>query len=425
MSAWLAYLVHTACTVLAVFAVRRRQRAGGGHRLSTPEIAAAAATAVALLLLTSGPIFIDFIKAYHHAGRAILTNPAALYDCTRAQCFVNVPIVALLFTPFGPFDPFTGAVLFSIAGILAVGLALRRLTSDAPADIVLWVVLLSGPLYYSVRLGNTTHFLLILFVVAFEAVARGRERTAGALLAGAALLKPPLAIFLPYFLLRRRRAAAASMAAWAAVAILLSVALFGTALHRYWFHEFVVVHGSEAVGAYNAQSAGGFLAHLLTRGHLRDWYPIPVDLTFRLLRWTMVALIVGAAALAGFRARQPRTDAAWEAELSLVLTVGILAAPIAWTHYYVLLIIPISGFLSGRLPLAGRTQPVFAVAVWLISLPVVVFGVEGRLANALYERLLVSHYFVGGVLLLALLVQARLTIDARDRRLAGPADQNA
>lgn len=47
MSAWLAYLIHAACTVFAVVAVRRRQRAGGGHRLSTLEIAAAA---VAILL---------------------------------------------------------------------------------------------------------------------------------------------------------------------------------------------------------------------------------------------------------------------------------------------------------------------------------------------------------------------------------------
>ncbi|MEP6593887.1 MAG: hypothetical protein ABJC51_09350, partial [Acidobacteriota bacterium] len=128
--------------------------------------------------------------------------------------------------------------------------------------------------------------------------------------------------------------------------------------------------------------------------------------------------------IAAVSAWQPRTDAAWETELSLVLTVGNPRGA-ARTHYYALLIIPSAGFLSGRLPLAGRAQPVFATAVWLISLPVVVFGVEGWLANAPYERLLVSHYFVGGVLLLVLLVQARLTIGARDRRPAGPADQNA
>ncbi len=414
MTAWLAYAVHIAATLFAAFAILRR-RTGAARLLSPFEIAAAAATAGALLVLTSGPVFIDFIKAYHHAGQAILTDPASLYDCTRAQCFVNVPIVALLFTPFAPFDPISGAVAFSVVGLVAVGLALRRLTRNAPADAVVWMVLLSGPLYYSVRLGNTTHFLLLLFLVAFEAIADGRDRKAGALLAFAALIKPPLAIFLPYLLLRRRFGAAAAMAGWAAAALVLSVVLFGVPLHLRWFHEFVIVHGSEAIGAYNVQSAGGALGHLLTRGHLRDWYPIAVGLPFRLLRWAIVLLLLGPVAAACRRAGRPRTADAWEAELSLVLTAGILVAPIAWTHYYLLLLIPMTGLLAGRLPLAAAARPVFAAAAWLISLPVVVFGVEGRIANALYERLLVSHFFAGGVLLLGLLIAARLAIAKPDR----------
>lgn len=424
MSAWLAYLVHFLGTAAAVFFISWRRRRGLGDRLSAAEGTAAAVIAGLLLFLTSGPLFIDFIKAYHHAGRAIVTAPATLYDCTRAQCFVNIPIVALLFTPFAAFDPLTGAVLFTAAGLVALGAALRRLTLGAPAEAVWWLMLLSGPLYYSVRLGNVTHFLLVLFIAAFAAVARGRDPSAGMLLAAAALIKPPMAIFLPYLLLRRRFGAALWMGASAGAAVAVSIGLFGLALHRYWFHEFVIVHGSEALGAYNVQSAGGFLAHLLTRGHLNDWYPIQVGGPFHLLRAVMVAAILGAVAEACRRARRPRSDEAWEAELSIVLAAGILVAPIAWTHYYALLIVPIAGFLAGRLPLAERARPLLALAVWLISLPVVMFGLQGRLANALYERILVSHFFAGGVLILALLIAARLAIASHDReahaaRLAG------
>ena len=36
-------------------------------------------------------------------------------------------------------------------------------------------------------------------MIAFDLLAAGRQAGAGAILAGAALLKPPLALFLPYF----------------------------------------------------------------------------------------------------------------------------------------------------------------------------------------------------------------------------------
>ena len=411
MTARLAYLVYILTVAAAIALVVRRRRAGGSSRLSVAEIAVASAAAAALLVLTSGPPLVDFVKAYHHAGRAALTAPASLYDCTRAQCFVNVPIVAVLFVPFAPFDPVVAGVAFSLAGLLALAVAMRRLASGPSSDLVIWLVVLNGPLYYSIRIGNITHFLLILFIVAFDGIARGQQRIPGMLLAGAALLKPPLAIFLLYLLIRRRTAAAAAMGAWALAALLLSVALFGAGLHHYWFQEFVLLHGSEALGAYNVQSAGGFLTHLLTRGHLNDWYPLDIGRGFTLLRSGIAGIIVAAVFGVCWRAGYPRKVQAWYAELSLVLTTAILIAPIAWTHYYVLLIIPVAALVSGRLSLPAWGRPPLAISAALMSLPVVFFGFQGRIANAVYERLLVSHFFFGGLLLLGLLLAVRLRAD--------------
>ena len=63
MSAWLAYLVHFLGTAAAVFFISWRRRRGLGDRLSAAEGTAAAVIAGLLLFLTSGPLFIDFIKA--------------------------------------------------------------------------------------------------------------------------------------------------------------------------------------------------------------------------------------------------------------------------------------------------------------------------------------------------------------------------
>jgi alpha-1,2-mannosyltransferase len=416
VSSWLAYAVHLLASALAVWCVLQRRRGAAKPWLRILEIAIAGSAAVALLSLTSGPVLIDFVKSYYHGGRAVMTDPATLYDCSRAQCFVNMPIVAVLFVPFAPFDPYVAGVLFSIAAGAALVPAVRRLAREGPANIIVWLIVLNGPLYYSVRIGNTTHVLLIVLIVAFERIARNRQVLPGVLLAGAALMKPPLALFLPYLALRGRIMTAGVMAGCAAAAVLLSVALFGFELHRFWFREFVLEHGSQPPAAYNVQSVSGFLAHLMTRGHLRDWYPVDTGPLFRIFRATLEFAVIAAVAVTCWRAGRPRTDAAWQAELSLVLLAALLIAPISWTHYFVLLVIPIAALVSGRMPLPSRWRMPLALSVLLISPPVVVLALQGRIANALYERVLVSHYFFGGVVLLGVLIASRAAISSGRRQ---------
>ena len=410
---WLAVAIHASCAAAAGAFILVRTRHHLGMRWTGAETALAVLYAVSMLALTSGPVLIDFTKAYHYAGQAIVRDPATLYDCTRAQCYVNLPAIALLFVPFGLMEPSTAGVVFSLIGLVALGAAVRHLTRDAHADIVLWMIVLSGPLYYSIRIGNTTHFLLIALIVSFDRLAVGRERLAGWLLAAAALIKPPLALFLPYLFLRRRYRAALTMAAVAAAVTGLSVALYGIDLHLFWLREFVIGHGGSPVGAYNVQSVNGFLAHLLTRGHLRDWYPIPMGPGFRAASLALTAVIVLAVALVCWRAGRPRSAHAWYAELSLVLTLAVVVAPISWSHYYLLLLIPMAAMIGGlRLP---SPRPVIAAAVaaaaLLISLPVVILPMPGRIPSALYDRVFISHYFYGGLVLLAALALVRAMLD--------------
>jgi len=410
---WLAWGIHALTAAAAIAVIRARRQGRIASRWTPAETLIALMCAAALLALTSGPILIDYTKAYHYAGQAILANPAALYDCTRAQCYVNLPIVALLFAPLGALEPYTAGVLFSLAGLVALVFAARRLAAGRPFDTVMWLILLNGPLYYSIRIGNTTHILLLVLLVAFERLSGTRERLAGALLAFAALIKPPLGIFLLYLAARGRFRAALTMAAAGAAVVLLSIALYGIDLHLFWFREFVMGHGSAPIAAYNVQSVNGFLAHLLTRGHLRDWYPIPMGSGFRAASLIVTGVIAAAAIAACWRAGRPRTPTAWLVELSLVLTASVLIAPISWTHYYLLLLIPIAGLLEAR-TWPDHWMAVLALAggVILISPPVVLLPFSGRIPAALYSRVLLSHYFYGGLLLLGVLIAARLRVAA-------------
>ena len=408
MPAWVAYLVHAAAAAIAygVFTVRRRR--GDEHALKVLEIATAAVLAAALLALTSGPVLIDFYKAYLYAGNTALTQPSTLYDCNRGQCFVNLPIVAMLFVPLAPLNPSVAGFIFSVGGAVLLVAAIRRIARGQASNTIAWIALLSGPIYYSVRIGNTTHMLLLPLLVAFGRLAEGGDPAgAGAILAAVSLLKPPLALFLPYLLLRRQIRAAVVMGACALGAVALSIAWFGVDLHVFWFREFVINQGARPIAAYNVQSVNGFLAHLLTRGHLRDWYPIDAGPRFSMLSAGLSAALVAAVAAACWRADRPGTSEARHVELGLVLCLTVLIAPISWTHYDLLLLIPAAALVSRWASLGPRCRAGLASALILIAPPVVVLSVQNRIGNALYERVLVSHYFAGAVVLLAVLMAER------------------
>ena len=414
MLAWVAYLVHAIAAAIAYAIFIARRRSGDERALKMLEIATGAALVCALLALTSGPVLIDFDKAYLYAGHAAITDPSTLYECNRGQCFVNIPIVAWLFVPLALLNTSVAGLVFSAAGVILLLAAVRRMAHGTAAGTIVWLALLSGPIYYSVRIGNTTHMLLLALLVAFDRLAADRQAEAGVILAGASLLKPPLALFLPYFVLRRHVRASAAMAAFAACAVAASIAWFGVDLHRFWFREFVLNQGARPIAAYNVQSVNGFLAHLLTRGHLRDWYPIDAGARFSMVSAGLTVVLVAAVVLSCWRAGPPRSSAAQQVELWLILCLTVLIAPISWTHYDLLLLIPGAALVSQWASLEQRSRAGLVAALVLIAPPVVVLSIQNRIGNALYERLLISHYFAGAVVMLAVLIAQRLRIADAD-----------
>jgi hypothetical protein len=120
-------------------------------------------------------------------------------------------------------------------------------------------------------------------------------------------------------------------------------------------------------------------------------------------------------AVACWRAGPPRGEAGRRLELWLVLCLTVLVAPISWTHYDLLLLIPIAALLSRYASLDWRSRAGLVASLVLIAPPVVVLSIQSRIGNALYERVLVSHYFFGAVLLLGVLITERSTVTPGSR----------
>lgn len=376
-----------------------------------------AAAVAPLLWLYSEPrphqLFEDLRVAYLGAAQAIFDDPVGLYR-SHNHGFVNIPIVAL---PFVPLAAAGGAApwLFTLAGLAAAGwaaFALSRLGSVGrpTAPWIPALFLLCGPLYNSLREGNTTHLLLALLVLALLCLERGREATAGALLGICGVVKLPLFLLGAPLLLRGRARAALAMAAAATGCALLSVALFGWEAHTTWWNEILRPSSGKPLGAFNVQSLDGMWVRLLTGPrHLRDWQPIaePGGAFFALRYAASLALLAATLFWLG-RAGAPRSPRALRHELVITLALAMLLSPISWSHYALWLLIPLALFATGDLPRpTGLAAALLGIAALAVLAPVQLVPPGPGWLREAWARVFVSHAALGTLLLWGLLVAAR------------------
>lgn len=403
--------------VLAAFAATivrsRREGARGWQPAAMAAVCLASVFAFVVTDWGRATPFGDFNKAYYAAGARILTNPSALYACDVSNlCFVNLPLVALAFTPLVVLGRTGAQAAFTVIGVAAVvaaaAITIRELrAAGASRYAIVALLALNGPLMYSIRLGNVSHVLLPVLALAFIWLARGREALAGIAFAVLTLNKLPFLLFLVYLVLRRRWIAAAAFGASVAAAVLASLSLFGAGLHEEWIGSVIGPFARWPIGAYNVQSISGLLAHYLMPGHLTDWVPLPPTLSFTVARYAILLAIGSLVAVTLARGGAPRHARELFLELHIVLMVALLASPLTWTHYYAFVVVPLAGLFAECS--RGRERGIVALAAILVSLPVVLPRIPHPVAAALVERVLISHYVWGALLLVAALCAERVS----------------
>jgi hypothetical protein len=390
------------------------------------------AGAIALcVLLWHGPepyrLFGDFTKAYYFAGQQVLQGSRDLYGDACVRGYVNIPIVAIAFAPFAQFSPAMAGGLMAAVGVATTAAAcggLLRLTQVTGWRqwALVGLFLASGPVYYNLRLGNTTQYVLLLLIGALACWRKGWPEVAGGLVAIAGIIKIPILLLGVYFLLRGRLRTGLGFGLGLIAVVGLSLLLFGPALHGTWYTQCIQPFAGKPLSAFNVQSVDGLLARLLG-GNPATWIPMTVGLPFKLLRYGLLSAIVGAVVWTFWRAQQPlkpsvstekpsmstvprvKTVPRVELEWVTVLCLALLISPISWTHYYLLLLLPI-GLLLGHpqtIPPGGHS--LLLLSALLISLPVTLYqpaGMPWLLGQAGF-----SHYFIGGVLLLSVLLAAQ------------------
>lgn len=362
-----------------------------------------------VLLLTDCPWFGDLDSAYYPAGRAVLTA-SLIYTSDCVSGFVNIPIVAALFAPLAWFDYRVATGVFTCIGLAALAwtyVLLRRATAmEWPQALVVAALMaVAGPLWYSVREGNTTHMVFPLLLVSLIEAAR-RPVLSGILLATAAVVKLPLVLMGLYFLWRRQWWVVVSAAAAGVTMIVLSLLAFGLPVHESWLEACIVQPSGRPIAAFNVQSVDGLIARL-AGGGLLNWTPMETGSGSRVARTLIIAglvlWVVGAL-------RRTGPGVTWREQLlefSIVLVLSIVVFPVSWTHYYLLLLLPLAVLVTAppRSPWRVATLAVAAVGVLL---PLRSPPTAPDTALHLFLSVVPSSLtLIGGLLLLWVLVNER------------------
>lgn len=272
------------------------------------------------------------------------------------------PLVALLSLPLGLL-PFATASALWFA--LELGMLLGMLALAARAQGLRWsrgttfaafcILLLWPPVQFELLAGQLTSAVALLLVGCWCAYRAGRPRLAGVLLGGAVGIKLFPVVVAGYYLLRRQ----GRVLLWAAATVAATTGLAALALGDEAMVAFLV-EGLPSTSLYRAASHGYSLPPALWRTFAGNATLAPlVELPWAApwLSGLAAIVVLGVAAFAIRRAR----DA--DGEFGLALCAVVLASPLAWHLYIIVLLWPLC-VLSRRLLAGGWGSPGSARSRW-------------------------------------------------------------
>jgi hypothetical protein len=267
---------------------------------------------------------------------------------------VDIRVIGLLpITPFSTLAmwPLTGLsplaakhawILANLALLIPLGWLLRSITGLSYRRIAL-VFALCFPLHRNLLFGQFYIVLLLLIVGACWAYQRGLHALAGALMAIAAACKIFPVVLFVFFLRRGSWRALIAGAATGAVALAVSVAVFGWNLHRTYLHQILPwsLHG-EGLPPYATASASiSSVLHYLFLAE-PQWNPHPwhnSPLCYALLQPTLQMLALAPAVL--LIRRSDRTPGRIALEWSALITASLAISTSPASYHFVLMVLPL------------------------------------------------------------------------------------
>ncbi len=218
----------------------------------------------------------------------------------------------------------------------------RSLFSPYAIALVAVALMLSQPFQYAMFL-NQTHMLFVFLMVAALLLAEHDwPIAAGFLLAYAASIKVTPGLLVVYWLFTRRWKAAFSTLVWSAVLWALTLAAVGPALMHTYGENLQRISRVLLLSQNNQSLAAWWMARFYSPDEVWDITILPLPAVVRLVSTGLVVLFT---AWGGWldRARRRGPDGGYQAPLGAMMAMiaATVFAPIAWTHYSIILFVPL------------------------------------------------------------------------------------
>lgn len=396
-------------------------------RLLWPFTLAWGAVMAAFIFMNTHPLmefaFWDFRKCYWLAGHLVLEGPSALAGAYNNETlvFVNLPIVAYLFAPFGLMAATPAAIVITLLGLATVVWIWRMLVRMYGLDardsaLLAFALCVFGPLIYSFKVGNTSHFILALLIGGLAAVRSGKGFAAGALFGVAAVIKPALVLVGVVYFLRGRWSVVAGGAAVIAGSITLSLLIFGWDMHVLWYDTSIRPFAGNTVAAYANQTLAGMAARFDTGGPYGHDYSVHIlTAAGRLLTQGLTVVLGAGLLLAVWRSGRLFRPNAGDVEIEILIAIALAMtiSSLSWVHYHVWLIpalVLIWTVSKPASPGAAMRWPVVVSFGLLMGTAFVSHSMTlGRFGP--FANLVTSHWLWGTLILLGLLAYWRARAD--------------
>ena len=279
--------------------------------------------------------------------------------------------------------------------------------------VVLCVALyVSEPFRYAAFL-NQTHMIFILLTVAALILApREHPIWAGILLALAASVKITPGFLVIYWLITRQWKAAISFIVTSAALVGVTLLAVGPTL----FHDYLTEMrqlSNVLLLAFNNQSLAAFLLRHSHPTHYFIWYTYKLP---KAMKTALTFLCLLTPLLGGLLDRR-RGSLAHTPPYGAIFTLiaATICTPIAWTHYFLILMMPVMLLLDGTITGRFRLAPVFFVPIYLLNVAPITFRTVGEQVH--WFSIAYSPFFSAVLALVALsLLSCRSNGAATPRR---------
>lgn len=229
---------------------------------------------------------------------------------------------------------------------------------------VLWIK--ADPLRDALQLTNTHAIFLVLTLLAILWARSGKPMLAGASLAMAAVVKITPAVFLIYWLVTKQKKAAVSFVLWSAALFIITVAASGKVITLDYLHSMSRVSHILLLSDGNQSLAAWWMGYRYPPSWVMGFRSLPMPAALSMISSLFVVLsaIVGGyydLRVSPLNSKVPPYGA-------VIAFIGAtIFTPIAWGHYYILLVIPMILLLDDYLrdpsvPLIACLAAIFLLA---------------------------------------------------------------